>query len=91
LRILLVGQVIAASAGSQMHVMTMTGNERGAAALLIAGALGNIIAGVALIYLYGLVGAAIASTMTLIVWNVAMALFIWRRLNLLSGVLALFR
>jgi O-antigen/teichoic acid export membrane protein len=91
LRILLVGQVIAASAGSQMHVMTMTGNERGAAALLIAGALGNIITGVALIYLFGLVGAAIASTMTLIVWNVAMALFIWRRLNLLSGVLALFR
>ena len=71
--------------------MTMTGNERGAAALLIAGALGNIITGVALIYLFGLVGAAIASTMTLIVWNVAMALFIWRRLNLLSGVLALFR
>jgi O-antigen/teichoic acid export membrane protein len=91
LRILLVGQVIAASAGSQMHVMTMTGNERGAAALLIAGALGNIITGAALIDLFGLVGVAIASTMTLIVWNVAMALFIWRRLNLLSGVLALFR
>jgi O-antigen/teichoic acid export membrane protein len=91
LRILLVGQVIAAGAGSQMHVMTMTGNERGAATLLIAGALGNIITGAALIDLFGLVGAAIASTITLIVWNVAMALFIWRRLHLLSGVLALFR
>jgi O-antigen/teichoic acid export membrane protein len=91
LRILLVGQMIAAGAGSQMHVMTMTGNERGAAALLIAGALCNIIIGAALIDLFGLVGAAIASTISLIVWNVAMALFIRRRLHLLSGVLALFR
>ena len=39
LRILLVGQVIAASAGSQMHVMAMTGHERTAAALLVAGRL----------------------------------------------------
>jgi hypothetical protein len=39
LRILLVGQVIAASAGSQMHVMAMTGHERAAAALLVAGRL----------------------------------------------------
>lgn len=91
LRILLIGQVLAAAAGSQMHVMTMTGNERGAAALLIAGALGNIVTGAALIDLFGLVGAAIAATMTLIVWNVAVAFFIWRRLRLLSGVLALFR
>jgi len=39
LRILLVGQVIAAGAGSQMHVMAMTGHERTAAALLVAGRL----------------------------------------------------
>jgi hypothetical protein len=39
LRILLVGQVIAASAGSQMHVIAMTGHERAAAALLVAGRL----------------------------------------------------
>jgi len=75
------------SAGHAGHIDPANKNV----ALLIAGVLGNIITGVALIYLFGLVGAAIASTMTLIVWNVAMALFIWRRLNLLSGVLALFR
>jgi hypothetical protein len=28
---------------------------------------------------------------SLVVWNVAMALFLWRRLNLLPGVLAIFR
>ncbi len=91
LRILLIGQVIAAGGGSQLFVMTMTGNERGAAALLIAGALGNIVTGAALIGLFGLVGAAVATAMTLVILNLAMALFIWRRLHLLSGVLALFR
>jgi O-antigen/teichoic acid export membrane protein len=91
LRILLIGQVIAAGAGSQMYVMTMTGNERGAAVLLIAGALGNILTGAILIDLFGLIGAAIATTITLTIWNAAVALFIWRRLHLLSGVLALLR
>jgi len=91
LRILLIGHVIAAGAGSQIQVMTMTGNERGAAALLIAGALGNIVIGAVLIDLFGLVGAAIASAMTLVMLNLAMALFIWRHLYLLPGVLALFR
>jgi O-antigen/teichoic acid export membrane protein len=91
LRILLIGHVIAAGAGSQMHVMTMTGSERGAAALLILGAFSNIVAGAVLIGLFGLVGAAIATAVVQVFLNLAMALFIWRRLHLLSGVLALFR
>lgn len=91
LRILLIGHVIAAAAGSQLQVMTMTGSERGAAVLLILGALSNIVAGAVLIGLMGLVGAAVATAVVQVVLNVAMALFIWRRLHLLSGVLALFR
>jgi hypothetical protein len=31
-----------------------------------------------LINVFGLVGAALVTTTTLILWNVAMALFIWR-------------
>src|SRR5215468_7878244 len=33
-------------------------------------------------------GAAVASAATLIIWNLAMALFLWRHLSLLPGVLA---
>ena len=91
LRILLVGQLIVASAGSQLYVMTMTGHERSAAALLVACAAANAVASAVLINLFGLTGAAIATTATLIVWNVAMALFIWRRLHLLPGVFPMFR
>lgn len=91
LRILLIGQVIAAGAGSQLHLMTMTGHERSAALLLIASAAVNAVFSVALISLFGLTGAAIATTTTLIVWNSAMALFVWRNLRLFPSVLAIFR
>jgi len=88
LRILLVGQVIVAGTGSQLFVMTMTGCERGAAKLLVSSAAANAAASVALISLFGLTGAAIASAASLMMWNLAMALFLWRRLSLLPGVLA---
>lgn len=90
LRILLLGQVIVASGGSQLYVMTMTGHERSAAGLLIASAGANAAACVALINFLGLTGAAISTAATLIAWNLAMALFLWRRLQLRPSVLALF-
>jgi O-antigen/teichoic acid export membrane protein len=91
LRILLAGQVIAASYGSQLPVMTMTAHERGAAVLVILSALVNIVVGVALIAMLGLAGAAIATTIALAVWNVAMACFISRHLRLTPGLLGMRR
>jgi len=90
LRILLVGQVIAASCGSQLSVMTMTEHERGAAVLLLLSAAINVVASVVFISMLGLAGAAIATAIALIVWNLAMALFISRYLRLMPGVLGLF-
>jgi O-antigen/teichoic acid export membrane protein len=89
LRILLVGQVIVASYGSQLSVMTMTGHERGAAVLLILSTAVNVVASIVFITLLGLTGAAIATTIALIVWNVAMAFFISRHLRLLPGILGM--
>jgi O-antigen/teichoic acid export membrane protein len=91
LRILLLGQTLAAGAGSQMYVMTMTGHERSAAALLVGSAVINAVASVIFISLFGLTGAAIATSASLIIWNSAMALFLWRRLQLLPGVLSMLR
>lgn len=85
LHILLVGQVIAASCGSQLSIMTMTGCERGAALLLLLSALFNILLSAVLVSLLGLTGAAISTTVTLVVWNIAMAIFIWHRLRLLPS------
>ena len=91
LRILLVGQVLAASAGSQLYIMTMTGHERSAAVLLARCAAVNAGASAVLVGMFGLIGAAIGTAVSLIIWNMAMAVFLWRRLNLLPGVLAVFR
>ena len=71
--------------------MTMTGHERGAAVLLISSAVANAVASAVLIGLFQLTGAAVATTATLVVWNVAMGLSLWFDLHLLPGVLAMFR
>jgi O-antigen/teichoic acid export membrane protein len=71
--------------------MTMTGHERSAAVLLVIVAVSNAVASAVLINLFGLTGAAIATSASLIIWNTAMAAFLWRRLQLLPGVLAMLR
>jgi O-antigen/teichoic acid export membrane protein len=90
LRILLLGQVVAASYGSQLSVMTMTEHERGAAALLVLSALVNVVAGIVFINMFSLNGVAIATTIALIGWNMAMASFIRRHLRLQPGILGMF-
>jgi O-antigen/teichoic acid export membrane protein len=91
LRILLIGQVIMGGAGSQLFVMTMTGHERGAAALSVSSALGNAVLGAILIQMFGMAGAAVANTVMLAVWNIAMAAYIWRKLRLAPGLFGLAR
>lgn len=91
LRVLLLGQVIVAGTGSQLYLLTMTGYERSAALLMAGSTAGNALLGAACIGLFGLTGAAVAATMTLIVGNAAMAVLIWRSLGLLPGIIAAFR
>ncbi len=89
MRILLLGQVAAAAAGSQLFLMTMTGNERAASVLFVSTAVLNAVASAVLIGLFGPNGAAVAASAALILWNAAMALFIWKKLRLIPGVLAM--
>jgi O-antigen/teichoic acid export membrane protein len=90
LRILIIGQVLAAGAGSQLYLMTMTGLERRAAVQIVCGVVANAAVGAALIGPLGPTGAAIAATMALIGWNAAMAVSIRRHLGLFPGVFAAF-
>ena len=87
LRILLAGQVFAASTGSQLYIMTMTGHERHAAGLLVACTIANVVLTAILAQSFGLIGAAIATTVTLIAWNMGMMHYIWQRLQILPGLL----
>ncbi|MDN4988572.1 oligosaccharide flippase family protein [Bradyrhizobium arachidis] len=91
IRILLIAQVLTASAGSQLYVMTMTGHERSAAVLLASCTIVNAGVSAVLISAFGLNGAAIGTAVSLVIWNAVMALFLWRRLDLLPGILAKLR
>jgi O-antigen/teichoic acid export membrane protein len=88
MRILLLSQVIAASAGSQIFLMTMTGQERSAAIVVVLTAAGNFVLTVPLIHFWGTTGAAIASAVALLLWNVMMAIVINRNLGAMPGVFA---
>ena len=88
LRILLLGQVIAVAAGSQLHLMTMTGRERSAALQLVFSAVANAAAAAALVTRLGSTGAALAAAVALIGWNAAMCVSVRRHLSLWPGVFA---
>jgi O-antigen/teichoic acid export membrane protein len=88
--ILVFGQVFAAACGPQQHLITMTGHERSAAIIMMACALANLAACVLAIKVFGTLGAALAMTGTLIVWNIGMAIYIHRRLHLVPGLFSAF-
>jgi O-antigen/teichoic acid export membrane protein len=84
--ILVFGQLAAAAAGPQQHLLTMTGHERQGAVLMAAAAAGTLIGSALLCIPFGLVGVAAASSLSMIAWNVAMSVFLKRRLGLLPGL-----
>ena len=89
--ILLVGQLAVAAGGGQQFLMTMTGNERDAAVVLVSCTLLNAVLTRILVGSLGAVGAAMALAVSLVCWQIAMAVHVYRRLGLLAGILASFR
>lgn len=89
LRILLFGQIVAAAAGPQQFLMTMTGHERAAAGLIVMSTAANACVGWLLVGPLGLEGAATATAASAVLWNVAMGAFIARRLRIVPGVLGM--
>lgn len=86
--ILVLGEVFAAACGPQQHLITMTGHERIGATMLAVCAGSNFAACMLMIDPLGMTGAALARTATLIAWNVAMGVFVYRRLHLMPGLVA---
>jgi O-antigen/teichoic acid export membrane protein len=91
LRILLIGQVVSAMAGSVGYLMMMTGHERQAAFIILGATACNILLNLLLIPPFGMQGAAVASAVTVIAWNVAMAVFLWRKLGIVPSILGSLR
>ena len=85
--VLLCGQIINALAGSVGLLMTMTGHQDDAAKILGVSALLSIILNTILIPTAGIMGAAIATAITTIFWNLNMLIYVWRRLNINPTIL----
>ena len=91
LRILIIGQLVNAIAGSVSYLMMMTGQERQAALIVVGATAGNLVLNLLLIPPFGMEGAAIANAATLTAWNVAMAIFVWRKLDIVPSILGSLR
>lgn len=89
LLILLCGQIVNALAGSVGLIMTMTGHQNQAGAIFAVSAAVNIILNALLIPLLGLIGAAISTAFTMVLWNITMLVYVQRRLGINSTVITI--
>ena len=78
LPILAIGQLVNALAGPVLYILNMTGKEKLSQRIMIWMTLLNFILNVVLIPIYGIVGAAIATTISMVTWNVIAALFVYK-------------
>lgn len=80
--ILLVGQFVNAVTGSVGYLLNMTGHERDTAKGVAIAALLNVLLNIILIPRWGMNGAAIATAVSLITWN----LLLWRAVRIRLGI-----
>lgn len=69
LMILTVGQFINVACGSVGYMLVMTGNERVMSNIMLGAAFMNIVLSVVLVSILGMLGVAIATALSVIVWN----------------------
>ncbi|MDY6993844.1 MAG: flippase [Pseudomonadota bacterium] len=81
LNILLVGQIISASTGCVGNFLNMTGYQNESAKIFGTVALVNIIFNPIGIYFYGAEGAAVVTTLTIIIWNVWFYISVKRKIG----------
>ena len=91
LTILSVGQLINIAMGSVGLLLVMTGHERDAAIGVAISAGLNIILNAILIPYWGMVGAAIATTSSLILWNILFAIWLYKRTGIYSTAMGKIR
>jgi O-antigen/teichoic acid export membrane protein len=87
--ILACGQIVNALAGPVGYLMMMTGHQLHAAKIVAASAIINVILNAILIPFYGLVGAATATAISTIFWNLLMLYFVKSKLGVVCSFIPL--
>lgn len=89
--ILCIAQLANVAAGSVGLILNMTGHERDSAMGLAVAAVVNIGLNAVLIPLWGVDGAAVATGLSLILWNAMLAMRVWRRTGIDPSALGIRR
>lgn len=84
LYVLIIGQIVNAFSGSVGVIMQMTGKEKLFQNILILALLINIVLNFLLIPIYGIIGAAIASSVSLVLWNLISVFYIYKHHHVLT-------
>ena len=87
LLVLVAAQTVSAAAGPNGNLLTMTGHERTAAAVMGAAALFNVALNALFIPRWGLTGAGVATGLTAVLWNVTLVVYARRRLGVSSTII----
>jgi O-antigen/teichoic acid export membrane protein len=83
------GFLIRASAGPVEYLLNAAGDQRAAAAIYIFGGFANVTANLALIPIYGLTGAAAATTLSVALVTALLVYRAWAKLGVLSMIVPL--
>jgi O-antigen/teichoic acid export membrane protein len=87
LAILAAAQLINAATGSVNDLLNMTGHERDTAVGMAIGAIANVALNFLLIPIWDMAGAAVATGLSLILWNLWLVVMVRRRLGLAATAL----
>jgi O-antigen/teichoic acid export membrane protein len=91
LLVLITGQIINALSGSSGLILIMTDHQKSAARIAGASALANVLMNLALIPRFGITGAAIATSASIVLWNLWMHYDVKRRLGINPGIFKIMR
>jgi O-antigen/teichoic acid export membrane protein len=83
--ILLVGRLINIVSGSVGYLMNMTGYQKEYNYIMIISAVINIVLNYFLIPIYGIEGAAMASAISMVLWNIASVVFVKIKMKIYAG------
>lgn len=89
--ILVFGQLANASVGSVGYFMNMTGNQDQSAKVFGISAVINIFLNIVGIYLFGAIGAAISTSISMAIWNVWLYVLVRKKLNIDSSIFSTFK
>ena len=84
LYVLIIGQIVNAFSGSVGVIMQMTGKEKLFQNILILALLTNVVLNFLLVPIYGIIGAAIASSVSLVLWNLISVFCIYKHHHVLT-------